>query len=186
MSSFDPAALRERRWFLTGVSTSCGLIALSGCGFRPLYGRRAETGQSTLDALSRIYISPLEDRTGQQLQNLLSERLNPRGRRGNALYALQVRLRETTRELALRSDQTATRAELRLTAEFVLRRRADQKRLTGGTSFSANSYNILESQFATQVSEQDARERGLREVSDDIKIRLAAHFDQPLDPDREE
>ena len=50
------------------------------------------------------------------------------------------------------------------------------QQLTSGTSVSINSYNILSNEFATFSAEQDARERGLREIADDIKVRLAIFF----------
>ena len=43
-----------------------------------------------------------------------------------------------------------------------------------GESQAINSYNILQSPFATYVSENDARKRGLRVVSEEIRLRLAA------------
>ena len=45
-----------------------------------------------------------------------------------------------------------------------------------GQSNSVNSYNIVDSQFATFISERDARERALRELSEDIRLRLATYF----------
>lgn len=80
------------------------------------------------------------------------------------------------RELALRSDETATRADLDLVAEFTLRRPSAEDVLFRGHGRSINSYNIRTSQFATHVSEQDARERGLRELADDIRAQVAIYF----------
>ena len=35
------------------------------------------------------------------------------------------------------------------------------------------SYNILDSEFATLMAEKDARARAIREISEDIRIRLS-------------
>jgi hypothetical protein len=34
----------------------------------------------------------------------------------------------------------------------------------------------LDSQFATQVAEDDARKRALKQLSDEVKVRLAVYF----------
>ncbi len=173
MSSCEREATSRRRLLTLLAVSSLGLLGLSGCGFRPLYGRQSDTGGSTVDEIARVQIKPLPDRTGQQFNNLLRDRLNPRGLPADPLYVLEVQLSESISELALRDDETATRANLKLKAEYVLWSRADREVLLDGFAQSVNSYNILDSQFATQVAEQNARERGLRELSDDIRARLA-------------
>ena len=45
-------------------------------------------------------------------------------------------------------------------------------------SVMTSSYDILLNDFATTVSEQDARSRAAREVADDIAGRLAGFFYQ--------
>jgi hypothetical protein len=61
-------------------------------------------------------------------------------------------------------------------ANFQLRRVSDQRKLSVGKSRSVSSYNILEKQFASTISEADARSRTLREIADQIKLRLGAYF----------
>lgn len=148
-------------------------VGLAACEFRPLYGQHGPNGVSTYDELGAVQIVPLTDRTGQQLHNFLRDRFNPLGQPRSPRYFLEVTLRESTRELALLEDESATRADLKLSATFVLRRSGSQDELFSGTSRSTNSYNILNTQFATQVSEQDARERGLREVAEEIRAQIA-------------
>lgn len=164
---------RELRWVSGLVTVLLVAALLSGCNFRPLYGQNSATGGSTFDELGTVQIVPLTDRTGQQLHNLLRNRLNPRGQPARPNYFLQVTLRESTRNLALRADETATRADLSLIADFTLRESGSDDIVLNGTSRSVNSYNILNSQYATQVSEQDARERGLREVAEEIRAQVA-------------
>ena len=151
------------------------MVALlaGACEFRPLYGRDSTTGVSTFSELERVQIIPLSDRTGQQLHNLLRNRINPRGQPSRPRYLLEVTLRESTRELALRDDETATRADLRLVAEFAMREPGTDNIVFTGSIRSVNSYNILASQYATDVSEQDARDRGLRELAEEIRAQVA-------------
>ena len=153
-----------------------GALLLSGCGFRPLYGRTSEAALSPVEEMAAIRIAPLPDRIGQLMHNLLRDRLNPRGQPAKPAYLLNVTLNEWRRELGVRKDETATRANLILSASFVLRPVGSKEVLVKGTSSSVNSYNILTNQFTTIVSESDARERALRELSNDIRIRLGIYF----------
>ncbi len=150
-------------------------LLTAACGFQPLYGR-SDTGIRPQDRLASVRIQPLPDRVGQKMHNLLRDRLNPRGQPVKPAYNLEIRLTETLQELGIRKDETATRANLILQANFVLRDAATNDDLFRGRSRSVNSYNILESQFATQFSESDARDRALREISDEIRNRLAVYF----------
>lgn len=161
-------------------------LSLAGCGFQPLNSRNTEpsagsaSGQtnlnSTLSELGAIRIAPLSDRPGQEMHNLLRDRLNPSGQPSAPKYELELRLTESIRELAFESDETATRADLSITADYRLRSVDTQRVLSSGRSRSISSYNILERQFASTISESDARSRTLRDIADDIRIRLGAYF----------
>ena len=167
-SETSPPLARGRRRVLAALAGCAGMGLLAGCGFRPLYGRDSETGASTVDELRAIRITPLED--------LLRDRLNPRGQPVRPRYELTVSLTESILELALASDETATRGDLSIIASFTLTHPGEGRILLSGSSRAVNSFNILQSQFATQVSEQDARERGLRELSDEIRVQLGIYF----------
>ena len=151
-------------------------LALGACGFKPLYYRGGEEAGPVTEALGAVYIHPLQDRTGQQMHNLLRDRLNPRGHPTAPIYGLKVDLTETLLALNIRQDATATRNNLTVRADFTLYELASGETLFIGKSRSTNSYDILENQFATSVAEADARERSLRVLSDAVKTRLAVYF----------
>jgi len=174
MSWFESRGRLRPKAGLGLLALVCGL-ALSGCGFRPLYGED-EAGSSTFDSLETIQIAALPDRTGQQLHNLLRDRINPRGQPNRPEFVLRIRLTEKTERLAIAQDETATRANLRLRANFTLTKVKSNEVVMKGKSNSANSYNIVDSQYATYVSRNDARDRALRELSEDIRLRLATFF----------
>ncbi len=158
-----------------GLSAVLVLGALGGCGFRPLNARREDDASVSSD-LASVRIEPLRDRVGQQMHNFLRDRLNPQGQPAAPNYRLQVQLTERLSELGVRRDETATRANLRMNADFQLLDAGGGKSLFVGRSSSTTSYDILENPFATTVSEEDARERALRELADDIQTRLAIYF----------
>ncbi len=151
-------------------------VALSACGFKPLYGRSEAQALSPVDHMAAIRIAPLQDRIGQQMHNLLRDRLNPYGQPRDPVYRLNVAISEVRQELGIRKDETATRANLILSARFTLREIESDRVLFKGRTSSVNSFNILASQFATDFSEADARERALREISDNIRVRLGIYF----------
>jgi LPS-assembly lipoprotein len=153
----------------------CLPLALAACGYRPLYGERGVDNVSVADELALVRIEAIPDRIGQQMYNMLRERLNPYGKPGDPKYVLSVTLRETRDRLFLEKDETATRANLTLKADFVLRRVGDDEVIATGLSRAVSSYDILGSgfEFASVVSQEDARVRGARMLSDDIRTRLA-------------
>ena len=181
-SSRLPGSTSSRRRFGKYLAVGLLLPALAGCGFQPLNSRTAADGgastgtKGSLDELAAIRVAPLSDRAGQEMHNLLRDRLNPSGQPTAPKYELVVQLSESIREVALESDETATRADLSITANYSLRRFDNQKLVSSGRSRSVSSYNILEKQFASTISEADARSRTLRDIADDIRIRLAAYF----------
>ena len=170
--------MRSRRRFgvgLLGVTVVLPMLSLGACGFEPLYAKKADDSTVSAD-LAAVQVAPLRDRVGQQMHNFLRDRLNPQGQPTAPDYLLQVQLKETLDELGVRRDETATRANLRMDAQFFLRPIGGEATLLSGHSSSTTSYDILDNPFATTVSEDDARERALREVADDIRTRLALYF----------
>ncbi len=151
-------------------------LALSACGFTPLYGGADSQSMSPVDHMAAIRIAPLPDRIGQQMHNLLRDRLNPIGQPREPVYALGLRLSESRQELGIRKDETATRANLNLSAQFTLSFIQTGDPLYRGHVNSVSSYNILTSPFATGFSEADARSRALRELADGIRTRLGIYF----------
>jgi LPS-assembly lipoprotein len=152
------------------------LAALSGCGFRPLYAPAGPEAAAPTDLMAAVRINPLPDRAGQQLHNLLRDQLNPGGQPLQPAYVLDLRLVQDTENVGIRKDETATRANLTLSSSFVLRAAEDNRVLYRGAVSSINSYNILDVQYPTDVAEADALARGLRELSEDIKLQLAVFF----------
>lgn len=154
----------------------CLSLSVSACGFTPMYGSRGvATSDTVVAALSQIDVRPIAERRGMVLRQQLDEKLHPGGASSNR-YDLQVRLAARTQELGVRKDSTTSRANLILTANFVLwdgttRLMRDRVRATV-------SYNILDDQYATIASERDAESRALRQVSDEIRTRLAVHFER--------
>lgn len=152
------------------------LVLLGACGFQPLYGKHA--AGSAPGEFAKIRVLPIKDRIGQILHNHLLTALNPRGRPGNPQYLLETKIKESFSSLGVRKSGFATRANLRTTAEFILRGTGGGKHLFKAKSTITVSYNILDSEFATLSAKKDAQARAVREISEDMRVRLGAYFSQ--------
>lgn len=175
MFSLKPKS--PRRMFLLGGAT----LALSGCGFRPLYGRSGVAASpDVLNALAQTRIRPIADRSGQRLRQILNEKLYSNGPAERSRYDLEVTLTKQTIELGVRPDSTTSRANLVFTTAFAIY--DGGARAYGDSTQAVVSYNILDDQFATVASQADAEDRALRQLGEEIKTRLAVYFDRRLRP----
>lgn len=143
---------------------------LSGCGFRPLYLKGKHNPQPDLTA---VEIRPIVDRKGQILRNLLLDQLRPNG---PSAYVLYVAVDFSLRNLGIRRNDRATRALMKVTATYSLRRKQDEAKLFSGTSRANSGYDILDSDFATLVAEKDALQHSMETIAQDIKLRLSFLF----------
>jgi LPS-assembly lipoprotein len=146
---------------------------LSGCGFRPLYLKGKQNPQPDLTA---IEIRPIVDRKGQILRNLLLDQLMPKGPSAHSAYVLKVGVDFSLRDLGVRHNDRATRALMKVTATYSLKRKQDETLLFSGTSQANSGYDILDSDFATLVAEKDALQHSLETIARDIKLRLSFLF----------
>ena len=146
------------------------LLSLSACGFQPLYADRG--GASASDQLAAIRIESMPNRSGQLLYNALRDGLNPLGRPASPDYLLRIALDESSEELALRTDETATRVNVTLTAAFSLYPAEGKEPVFKGVSRTTTAYNVLDSPYATLTSSEDARTRALDDIAREIRSRI--------------
>jgi LPS-assembly lipoprotein len=161
---------------LLRLALVCLLLPLTGCGFQPLYGSKAEGGSGAAVALNQVAIANIPNREGQMLRNLLTDRLYQNGKPVEPHYRLAVELRESETALGIRRDATASRTRLDMQSHYVLRRVSDDKVLIDSTGETSVSFNQLVAQYATVTARDDARSRALHELSEQIMTRLALYF----------
>ena len=112
------------------------------------------------------------------LRNDLIHQLRITGGLKKKKYDLIVELEETIQSLAVRKSAFATRANLKVTAKYVLVSSERSKTLLQSSEHATVSYNIYNSEFATLVARRDAHERAIRSLGKDIIIRLAIYFER--------
>ncbi len=153
------------------------LLTLSSCGFRPMYGDSGAGQAVTQGNKSLVEIANIPDRDGQQLRNLLIDRLYLKGRPADAPYILTIApLKTETTHLGIRKDATSTRAMTQIYSTMVLRDRATNRVLLTRDIRSVGSYNELDNQFATLVSSQSLAGHMLEELSDDVVTEINLYF----------
>ena len=148
-----------------------GLLALSACGFRPLHSQT--NGINVSADLASIEVKSIADRSGQILRNHMRTRLAPRGLAPNSHYTLSTTLSESIQHLAIKKNAFADRANLRLIAQYTLVRKSDNLTVLSSQYTVVTSYNITNNDYTTQVAQQDARQRALKEIADSMHTQLS-------------
>ena len=143
-----------------------GLVAsVGGCGFTPLYGEGA-AGAS----LSRISVSAQDNRLGYRLREQLEDSLGL-DRSQAPLYRLTTDVEQSRRPLGRRIDDTATRYELTIKADWILTPLAGGTPLTG-TETVTTTYSAADQPYAAISAQQDGEDRAAAELARLIRLDL--------------
>ena len=135
------------------------------------------TSTGVEEYLQQTEISNIPNREGQYLRNQLINQFYRSGRPAHPRYALMVSpVREIERDLDITIDSDTTRGQLRLTTTMTLVDKQTGKTLLNRPLRSIASFNIIESEFANRVSEQDTRENLLKDLARQIEEQLALYF----------
>ena len=114
---------------LAGWGLLLSLTLLPGCGYQPLYGANTPAAQQ----LPLVQINNIPDRLGQQV--LAPDRPLPQdGRPASPEYTLDISLIPTVYKLGIALDDSATRAELNLQANYTLRNMQGAAVFSGSTT----------------------------------------------------
>lgn len=147
----------------------------SACGFQPLYQSSGKNANVT-PQLANIYIEPLAGRTGQIVRNHLLDIMTPRGIPAKPEYVLSIKLSEIKKGLAIEQDDSVTRYNFTLKANYFLKKPGSNEIIHSGFAWSIASYNILQSDFANLSAEKNAKKRTARSISDELKNQLAVYL----------
>ena len=150
-------------------------LLLASCGFTPVYGGR-QSGGGLSEHLAAIEISVPKDRWTQQLRAEMEDRFNPDARPANVAYRLEVSLSTKLIPAVVEDDGTISRYHVELVSPYLLKSAADGTELKRGTLRRFTSYNVSEADFASFTSQTDAFRRGVEELAEEYRLRLAAHF----------
>lgn len=165
-------------WSRTLLVVVIATLGLGGCGFRPMYGERAESISPTASELTQIRVDQIEDRIGQQLRNMLVQRITPGGEPGRPRYMLGVKIAESAGAVTTDQSGAAALGNKTVTASFSLTAVDGQPSKTSfsGSARSITSYRYYGPRYGTVATERDAEERALSELADNIRNQLSAYF----------
>lgn len=169
------ASTSLRTLFLSLVLTS-----MTGCGFHPIYGHSTSETTDVREELNDIAIDNIPDRAGQMLRNNLMDRMYGRGRPSQPLYRLSIKLKSNESDVGVLSNATSTLAELDTYADYTLTD-SKGKTILKGNAHSESSFSRLNDQYATVAAHDDAVERTVHEVSEQIVNRISLYFSSPHD-----
>lgn len=156
------------------------VLALGGC-FRPLYGPTA-SGVRVQDQLAAIEIPTIntirdQERLGHYLRSELVFDLDGSGRTAEKKYRLVI---DASEAIQVTSTDTITgradAAMLNVTARYRLVSLDGKRELAAGTARANATYFRDPQRFASLRAARDAEMRAAKQISDDIKQRLAALF----------
>jgi LPS-assembly lipoprotein len=156
---------------LTSIALIAASMFVAGCSYRPLYGGGAD-GKGVAVALSGIAVDEQKIRAGQIVRNNLISSFGGAG----STYVLRMTPVEKTQKLSALSGQKLERHRYNLKVAYELADAKSGEAVVSGSSFSNVSYDTVEQPIADLRAAENARERAAREVAEDIRLRLAAHF----------
>jgi LPS-assembly lipoprotein len=148
------------------------LLALSGCGLRPLYG--GGSSGAVAETMRSVAIAPIPGQSGWLVRNKLADRLG-RNDGGSPAYRLDVTLDDNITAFGLRGDRAATRERRTLRARFQLVDLSNGTIVLDATAGSDAGIDIVSSEYATVAAEQTALENLSDTLADQIVARLALY-----------
>ncbi len=151
-------------------------LLLSACGFSPIYGTKGKGSASVSSSLNNVQINNIQGERGQFLRNKLIDRLYFKSRPTTPEAQLNIYLTSFENKSGIQKDATATRSQLRMTANFTLRSIDNKEELFKGQASTVASYSKLDAQYGTLATQQDAYKRALIELSEQITNRLSLFY----------
>ena len=167
----------------------CGVVAvlltaplLAACGdggFRPLYGSQSLGGSSVSEKLAQVDIAPIPGRVGQRIRNELIFETTGGGNPQQAVYRLEVAIRETVAQTLIKPTGESGGGIYNLDANFRLIRISDKKVVLTGSSYGRASYERFTSIYSNVRAREDAENRAAKTVGNELQTRLAAYLSNP-------
>jgi LPS-assembly lipoprotein len=143
------------------------VLALSACGFTPAYA----PGAAGLALQNTILAVEPRDKPAFDLVERIEERLGPSD---NPRYALSYTIRLKPVGLAISTANAITRFNLTGVVDWQLTDAGTGERLTAGRAENFTSYSATGSTVAGLAAEEDAAQRLMRILADQIVSQLLA------------
>ncbi|MCO6415291.1 LPS assembly lipoprotein LptE [Siccirubricoccus sp. KC 17139] len=175
-SSSEPGRLGRR-------AALAGLLGLTGCGFRPLYGPVSALDGGTGDIraeLAAVRVGPIFERQGQLLRRNLLRKFEDSAPGTPGRYLLQVWVSSGVEVLGYRRDGTITRVRYTASGNWNLTTMGTPPQTIAASAIpyrTLDSFNIPDLQFFAADSARDAMEaRVADDLAEEIFRRVAVEL----------
>ncbi len=154
------------------------LLALTSCGFHPLYGPQAGQPATIAARMDEIDIGLLPDRQGQVMHEALEADLQRDGAPNFYRYHLTVQYGISVQSIGVQQDTSNTRNRYLATAHWQLTPEGNLgKPLAQGNAQAMDAVNIIDNQyFANTLDSGTMRHQLARELARQITTELALYF----------
>ncbi len=153
---------------LLAAAALLSTLALSACGFTPLYAQHGVTG-----GLGAIEVVAAEGRAGYLLREQLEDAL---ARNPSVLpsHRLSYTVKENRYARGVRVDNVANRYELNMKVDWKLVDATTGSEVRKGQTIAVVTYDSADQPYAAIAAQQDGQERAAAEVARKIQLDLAA------------
>lgn len=164
---------------LATTALAATLLALSGCGWAPLYAD-PETGPAA-SQLAAIKVDPIPERIGQRLEMALRNALDPGGEQAKEQYRLHTVLTVGLSDLGIQTQGTAVLGRVDVVATYSLSDlKSGQTLLNSQQVHAQNSFSLDPNQYSTVVAEDDAGVRCIVEITNEMVSRLTLFMERRI------
>ena len=181
---------------LRAFATSLFLLALASCGFQPLQSQAyrgtlavdmasvdVEVGNTSTHSMNGVR-SAGAGRYSELLEAEIQDQINPTATRSQKRFKITIGYSEQESGVFVNPDGTVSRGDLIYASHYTITRLADGKRVADGSISRISSYNTApNADYSSYVSIEDARKRGVMELAQDYKLRLATLLPTLNNPD---
>lgn len=155
---------------LKSLAVALLLPVLAACGFTPMYAQPGVAG-----GLARVAVETPETRTGHLLREKLEDAFAG-GPGAEAAYRLTVALDEQRYARGIGSDDSATRYELAVRADWTLADRRTGAVVASGSRPVTVSHDASVQPYASLTALEDAQERAAAQAAQLIRVDLLKVF----------
>jgi LPS-assembly lipoprotein len=143
-----------------------------------MYGKSVQGTRADIQSeLAQIQVSNIPNAEGVYLRNALIDRFHKDQSPADTRYHLSVSpIQEQIIDLDITKTSDATRGQLRVSTTMILANAQSGETLLTRNLKSVTSYNILASEFATRVSEDNTRKNALDDLARQIEQQIALYL----------
>lgn len=156
-------------------------LLLQNCGFQPIYGAVEDDDIEVGTYLASTEVKALGGNSlANDLKIAIEDRINPKAQESlyGRSFQLEVTIRTPRTPLGIGRSGAISRYDITLDSRYRLVDLDTKEELTRGVMQRRVSYFNADEKFAAYTAEQDAIRRGVRELSEDYKMRLSSYFAQ--------